>query len=124
MENDENVAKKKYPTGLHSTQSQPIIFGAAGSGDDEGTSGAQSNTSKADAQKEHVKNRRVSFASSSQLTQYLEPINPFESFGEFCTAAVRKCNFPLSLSSSSRCLIYSNSNCKCTGIVMSVSIIL
>ena len=91
MENDENVAKKKNPAGLlHSTQSQPIIFGAAGSGDDEGTSGAQSNTSKADAQKEHAKNRRVSFANSSQLTQYLEPINPFESFGEFCTAVVNE----------------------------------
>lgn len=80
MENDENVAKK-LSTGLHSTQSQPIIFGAGS--DDEGTQGAQSKNSKTSKEKkEHSKDRRVSFASSSQLTQYLEPINPFESFGE------------------------------------------
>lgn len=81
MENDENVARKK-PGSLHSTQSQPIISGA-GQEDDEGT-GSQSKAGKekGDAQKDS-KNRRVSFASSSQLTQYLEPINPFESFGEY-----------------------------------------
>lgn len=34
-------------------------------------------------QSHHMKKRRVSFAASTQLAQYLEPINPFQKLGEY-----------------------------------------
>lgn len=81
MEIGENVEdqnqKKPATTALHSTQSQPILFGKLDC--------ESSQTSEKDANvRKTSKNRRVSFASSSQLTQYLEPINPFESLGMIC----------------------------------------
>lgn len=91
-ENDENIKTKKITTGvsspsvssLHATQSQPIIFGAI-EDDDDNQEGAQSKTKENQEGRKRSGNRRVSFAASSQLTQYLEPINPFESFGELIT---------------------------------------
>lgn len=71
-ENVENIKHQRNSSVLHSTQSQPILL------DDENR--AQENKDKSSSK--GSKNRRVSFASSSQLTQYLEPLNPFESFGK------------------------------------------
>lgn len=71
MEIGENVEAKKET--LHTTQSQPILL--------EGSNIRIEDD--ADKSKKSPKSRRVSFASSSQLAQYLEPINPFQSLGEF-----------------------------------------
>lgn len=57
---------------LHATQSQPILLDCESNQAPEKDAGVRKTS----------KNRRVSFASSSQLAQYLEPINPFESFGK------------------------------------------
>lgn len=58
---------------IHSVQSVPIFSSAAESSPKgEGTI----------SRKISQKSRRVSFASSTQLTQYLEPISPFDSLGE------------------------------------------
>jgi hypothetical protein len=84
-ENEENNATKKKPlplqhqqvastsSTLHSTQSQPNIC-------EDGCAELRDNKKKGN--EKGATARRVSFASSSQLTQYLEPINPFESFGK------------------------------------------
>lgn len=68
MEIGENVESKT----IHSVQSVPILSAAESSGQDEVDGG----------NKKDVKSRRVSFASSTHLAQYLEPINPFDSLGE------------------------------------------
>lgn len=91
-ENEENTTTKKKSqplhqqlasstsSTLHSTQSQPIIAG----GGDEDDCAELRTTKKKENEKllQAATARRVSFANSSQLAQYLEPINPFESFGE------------------------------------------
>jgi hypothetical protein len=90
MEIGENVDNQKNPaataakisSSLHTTQSQPILL------DCESNQTPEKDASARQASK--TSNRRVSFASSSQLTQYLEPINPFESFGEWCARASEK----------------------------------
>lgn len=74
-ENVENINKQQKtqsPVVLHSTQSQPILLLDESKRPKDADKSAQKSP----------KNRRVSFASSSQLTQYLEPLNPFESFGK------------------------------------------
>jgi hypothetical protein len=78
MEIDENVENKKSEKSstastLHTTQSQPIILDT-----DEGARSSEREGSP----RKTSKNRRVSFANSSHLAQYLEPINPFKSHGE------------------------------------------
>jgi hypothetical protein len=74
----ENTKTKNKPqantTTLHSTKSQPILAGD----EDDGTDERPKTTKKKESER-GITNRRVSFASSSQ---YLEPINPFESFGK------------------------------------------
>ncbi|XP_070490104.1 protein phosphatase 1 regulatory subunit 37 [Chironomus tepperi] len=73
MEISENVENNKHQrnTGvLHSTQSQPILLDCEENTQENKDKSSQKRSSK----------RRVSFASSSQLTQFLEPLNPFESF--------------------------------------------
>lgn len=70
MEIGENVENKS----IHSVQSVPVFSSAA-------ESSSQQDENEGRSRKES-KNRRVSFASSMQLTQYLEPINPFESLGK------------------------------------------
>lgn len=64
----ENVDSKSV---LVSVQSVPIL---SNPGSDDKNDGTQIFKDK--------KKRRVSFA-STQLAQYLEPLNPFESLGEF-----------------------------------------
>ena len=75
MEISENVENHKHQRNsgvLHSTQSQPILLDCEENTQENKDKSAQKRSSK----------RRVSFASSSQLTQFLEPLNPFESFGK------------------------------------------
>jgi len=71
-ENGENINNKKNSAVLHATQSQPVLFDEKIRTQDNDNKSIQKSS----------KNRRVSFASSSQLTQYLEPLNPFQSFGK------------------------------------------
>lgn len=71
MENEGNVENKS----IHAVQSVPIFSSAAA--DSSQREGSEDSSSKT------PKNRRVSFASSKELTQYLEPINPFETLGEY-----------------------------------------
>jgi hypothetical protein len=67
-----NNSSSSSSSSLHTTQSQPILL------DCESNQSSEKDTSI----RKTSNNRRVSFASSTQLTQYLEPINPFESFGK------------------------------------------
>lgn len=67
MEIGENVENKS----IHSVQSVPTF-----------SSGEAESSQKEEPVRKTSKNRRVSFASSTQLAQYLEPINPFDSLGE------------------------------------------
>lgn len=70
MEIGENVENKS----IHAVQSVPILSSEEDiSSQGDGKEGANRKLSK---------DRRVSFASSTQLTQYLEPINPFDSLGK------------------------------------------
>lgn len=59
---------------LHETQSVPIF--SSSETQDEGSS--------------RKKSRRVSFASSNQLTRYLEPLNPFATLGKRLKLISRK----------------------------------
>lgn len=69
--NEGNVENKS----IHAVQSVPVFSSAAGeSSQREGSEGSS---------RKAPKSRRVSFASSKELTQYLEPINPFETLGKF-----------------------------------------
>ena len=56
---------------IHSVQSLPSVQSAEEDG----------------GSRKSPKNRRVSFASSTQLAQYLEPINPFDTLGELLNFA-------------------------------------
>jgi hypothetical protein len=87
MEIGENVENKKNSqiqqlqqqaasSTLHTTQSQPIIFKEGGEEDDDGAKAKRKGGGR-----KGTKDRRVSFATSSQLAQYLEPLDPFQSFG-------------------------------------------
>lgn len=71
MEIGENVESKSI---IHPVQSVPILSSSADS--------SQSDGDKEKGKRKLSKNRRVSFASSQQLAQYLEPINPFDSLGK------------------------------------------
>lgn len=90
MEIGENVENKKNPqiqqlqqqqqaATLHTTQSQPNISSGGGEEDDNDSRASR----KKDISRKGTKDRRVSFATSSQLTQYLEPLDPFQSFGMY-----------------------------------------
>lgn len=68
-ENGEKSAGEKSV--IHSVASVPVMSLGAEEGHDEGREGSSRKTSK---------NRRVSFAASSQ---FLEPINPFDILGKF-----------------------------------------
>lgn len=74
MEIGENVENKSQ-TQFHSVQSVPIFSSTSAEGNqNERRAGCDSKTSK---------NRRVSFASQTQLTQFLEPTDPFDTLGKF-----------------------------------------
>lgn len=53
--------------------------------DDENDDGAGGDRTEpgTSPQSHHMKKRRVSFAASTQLAQYLEPINPFQKLSEY-----------------------------------------
>lgn len=70
MEIGENGDKSKV---IHSVASVPVMSTGAEGGQEEEKEGDDGNTQK---------NRRVSFAASSQ---FLEPINPFAILGKFKT---------------------------------------
>lgn len=72
MEIGENVESKSSIQSLQTVQSVPILSAAADPSQRDDKEGGR---------KKSAKNRRVSFA-SSQLAQYLEPINPFDSLSE------------------------------------------
>lgn len=78
MEIGENVENKS----IHAVQSVPIFSSAAAE--------SSQRDEKEDRSTKESKNRRVSFASSTQLTQYLEPINPFESLGKLTVVMSQK----------------------------------
>jgi hypothetical protein len=80
MEIGENVENKS----IHSVQSVPTFSEQFPEGARDEKDGRKSRQS-----------RRVSFATSTQLAQYLEPINPFDSLGE------RQSETQLELSSAS-----------------------
>lgn len=75
MEIGENVENKS----IHAVQSVPILSSAEDNNSSQGDG-------KEGANRKPSKDRRVSFASSTQLTQYLEPINPFDSLGKLYPA--------------------------------------
>lgn len=102
MEIGENVENKKNPqiqqlqqqlsaassgNTLHVTQSQPIISSGGGEEEEEyndnGDHAKAKKKESSNAEGGNRKDRRVSFASSSQLAQYLEPLDPFQSFGMY-----------------------------------------
>lgn len=93
MEIGENVENTKNPqiqqlqqqhsqATLHTTQSQPIILGGR---EEEENIEDENGSARAESRKKPssrgTKDRRVSFANSSQLAQFLEPLDPFQSFG-------------------------------------------
>lgn len=64
------TAASSVSSSLHSTQSQPNLLDSESNQTTEKSNDDEIN-------RKSPKNRRVSFATSSQLAQYLEPINPF-----------------------------------------------
>lgn len=80
MEIGENVESKSSIQSLQTVQSVPILSAS--------TAEASQRDDKEGGRKKSAKNRRVSFA-STQLAQYLEPINPFESLSEcYCCTVI------------------------------------
>lgn len=107
MEISENVSTST----LHTTQSQPIILGDREEEVDDNNDGAKAK--KKSGRK--ATNRRVSFASSSQ---YLEPLDPFQSFGKHYTFLLSLIIF-LTLS-----CVHSYSHCKCSRAYQPIPIVM
>lgn len=62
--------------------------------DDENDGGAGGDRTEpgTSPQSHHMKKRRVSFAASTQLAQYLEPINPFQKLSEYNEVCIHSCS--------------------------------